>query len=109
MITYLEPDIPESKVKLALGSITTNKAFGGDEIPGELFQIQRDDAVKVVHSIGQQIWKMQQWHRTGKGQFSFQSQRRAMPKKVPTTAKLHSFHMLVNSYLKSFKLGFNIT
>ena len=61
MITYLQPDIPECKVKWALGSITMNKASGGDGIPDELFQILKDDAVKVLHSIGQQIWKTQQW------------------------------------------------
>ena len=61
MITHLEPDILESKAKCALGrSITTDKASGGDGIPVELFQIN-DDAVKVLHSIGQQIWKTQQW------------------------------------------------
>ena len=61
MITHLEPDILECKVKWALGSITTNKASGGDGIPAELFQILKDDAVKVLHSICQQIWKTQQW------------------------------------------------
>ena len=61
MILYLEPDILECKVKWALGSITTNKASGGDGIPVELFQILRDDAGKVLHSICQQIWKTQQW------------------------------------------------
>ena len=61
VITYLEPDILECKVKWALGSITTNKVSGGDGIPGELFQILEDDAVKVLHSICQQIWKTQQW------------------------------------------------
>ena len=60
MITHLEPDILEYKVKWALGSITTNKASGGDEIPAELFQILKD-AMKVLHSICQQIWKTQQW------------------------------------------------
>ena len=71
-----------------------NKASGGDGIPVELFQILRDDAVKVLHSICQQIWKTQQWPQTGKGQFSFQSQRKAMPKNVQTTAQLYSSHML---------------
>ena len=66
--------------QVALGSITMNKASGGDGITVELFQILKDDAVKVLHSIFQQIWKTQQYHRTGKGQFSFQSQRKAMPK-----------------------------
>ena len=61
MISHLEPDILESEVKWALGSITTNKAGGGDRIPAELFQILEDDAVKVLHSICQQIWKTQQW------------------------------------------------
>ena len=61
VITHLEPDILESKVKWALESITTNKASGGDGIPVELFQFQKDNAVKVLHSICQQIWKTQQW------------------------------------------------
>ena len=61
MITHLEPDILECKVKWALGSITTNKASGGDGIPDELFQILKYDAVKVLHSICQQIWKTQRW------------------------------------------------
>ena len=59
--THLEPDILESEVKWALGSITMNKARGGDGIPVELFQILKDDAVNVLHSICQQIWKIQQW------------------------------------------------
>ena len=61
VITHLEPDIMECEVKWVLGSITTNKASGGDGIPAELFQILKDDAVKVLHSICQQIWKTQQW------------------------------------------------
>ena len=61
MITHLEPDILECEVKSALGSITTNKANGGDGIPVELFQILKDDAMKVLHSICQKIWKTQQW------------------------------------------------
>jgi len=95
VITHLEPDILECEVKQALGSITTNKASGGDGIPVGLFQILQDDAVKVLHSICQQIWKTQQWPRDWKGQFSFQSQRKAMPKNAQTTTKLHSSHMLV--------------
>ena len=66
MITHLEPDILECQVKWALGSITMNKATGGDGIPVELFQILKDDAVKVLHSICQQIWKLSSGHRTGK-------------------------------------------
>ena len=61
VITHLEPDILESEVRWALGSITTNKASGSDRIPAELFQILKDDAVKVLYSICQQIWKTQQW------------------------------------------------
>ena len=70
VITHLEPDVLECEVKWALESITTNKASGGDRIPVELFQILKDDAVKVLHSTCQQIWKTEQWHRTGKGQLS---------------------------------------
>ena len=81
-ITHLESDILECEVKWALGS----KASGGDEIPAELFQILKDDAVKVLQSICQQLGKLSSGHRTGKGQFSFQSQRKAMPKNVQTTA-----------------------
>ena len=61
MITHLEPDFPECEVKWALGSISTNKASAGDGIPAELFQILKDYAVKVLHSLCQQIWKVQQW------------------------------------------------
>ena len=95
MITHLEPDILEFEVKWALESITTNKASGGDGIPAELFQILKDDAVKVLHSICQQVWKTQQCPQDWKGQFSFQSQRKAMPKNAQTTAQLHSSHMIV--------------
>ena len=83
-ITHLEPDILACEVKWALGSITTNKANGGDGILVELFQILKDDATKVLHSICQQIWKTSSSHRTGKGQFSFQSQRKPMPKNAQT-------------------------
>ena len=69
VITHLEPDILEWKVKWALGSITTNKASEGDGIPVELFQILKDDAVKVLHSICQQIWKTQQWPQNWKVSF----------------------------------------
>ena len=72
VITHLEPDTLECEVKWALRSITIKKASGGDRIPVELFQIIKDDAVKVLHSICQQIWKTQHGHRTGKGGFSLQ-------------------------------------
>ena len=90
MITHLEPDILECEVKWALGSITSNKASGGDRILVELLQIPKDDAVKVLHSIYQQIWKTQQWPQDWKNQFLFQSQRKAMPRNVQTTTQLHS-------------------
>jgi hypothetical protein len=75
MITHLQPDILECEVKWGLGSITTNKASRGDGIAVELFQILKDDAVKVLHSLYQQIWKTQQSSQDCKGQFSYQSQR----------------------------------
>ena len=78
-------------------------------MPVELFQILKDDAVKVLHSIYQQIWKTQQWPQTRKGQFSFQSQRKAMPKNIQTTKRLHSFHILARKCSKFFKVGFNNT
>ena len=93
MITQLEPDILECEVKWALESITMNKASGGDGIAVELFQILKDDAVKMLHSICQQTWHTQP--RAGKDLFAFQSQRKAMPKNAQTTAQLHSSHMLV--------------
>ena len=94
VITNLEPAILECEVKWALESITTNKASGSDGIPVELFQILKDDAVKVLHSKCQQIWKTQRDHMTGKGQLSFQFQRKTMPKNVQATTQFHSFHTL---------------
>ena len=96
VITYLEPDILECEVKWALGSITTNKASGGDRIPVELFEILKDDAVKVLHSMCQQIWETQQWPQDWKRSFSFQSQRKSMPKNFQTTLQLHPFHILAS-------------
>ena len=95
VITHLEPDILECEVKWALESITTNKANGGDGIPVELFKILKDDAVKVLHSICQQIWETQQWPQDWKRPVFTQSQRKAMPKNVQTTTQLHSSHILV--------------
>ena len=104
VITYL--DILEYEVKWALGSITTNKASGGDGIPVELFQILKDDAMKVLHSICQQIWKTHQWPQNWKS-FHSKYQRKAMPKNAQTAVQLLSFYMLARSCLKSFKLGFS--
>ena len=95
VITYLEPDILEYKVKWTIGTITTNKASRGDGISVVLFQILKDDAVKVLHSICQQIWKTQQWPQDCKRSVFNQSQRKAMPKNAQTTAQLHSSHTLV--------------
>ena len=96
VITDLEPDILEYEIKWALESISTSKASGGDGTPVELFQILKDDTVKVPHSICQQIWKTQQWPQDWKRSVSFQfSQRKAMPKNAQTTTQLHSSHTLV--------------
>ena len=95
VITHLEPDILECEVKWDLESITKNKASGGDGIPVEIFQILKADAMKVLHSICQQIWKTQQgpgdWGRS----VFIPIQRKAMPKNAQTTAQLHSSHTLV--------------
>ena len=94
MITHLDPDILECEVKWALGGITMNKANGGDENPVELFQILKDDTVKVLGSNASKSGKLSSGHRTTKAQFSFHSQRKAMPENVQTTAQLHSSHTL---------------
>ena len=96
LITHLEPDFLECEVKWTLGSITMNKTGGGDRIPVKLFQILKDDAVKVLHSICQQIWKTQQWPQDWKRSvfIPVSFQRKAMPKNAQTTARLHSSHTL---------------
>ena len=94
VVTLLEPVILECQVKWALGNITMNKTSGGDGIPRELFQILKDDAVKCCTQYASKVGKLTSGHRTGKGQFSFHSQRKAMPKNVQTTAQLQSSHML---------------
>ena len=95
VITHLETDILECEVKWALGGISMNKTSRGDGIPVELFQILKGDAVKVLHSICQQIWKTHQWPQDWKSRFSIQFQRKAMPKNAQTTAQWHSSHILV--------------
>ena len=89
VITHLEPDILECKVKWALGSITTNKASGGDGIPAELLQILKMMLLKCCIPYASKFGKLSHGHRTGEGQFSFQSQRKAVPKNAQTTAQLH--------------------
>ena len=90
VITHLEPDILECEVKWALESITTNKASGGDGIPVELFQILKDDPVKVLHSICQQIWKTQQWPHDWKRSVFIPITKKAKSKKVQITTQLYS-------------------
>ena len=95
VITHLEPDILECQVKWALGSNKMNKASGGDGNLIELFQILKDVLWKCCTQHASKFGKLSSGHRTGKSQFSFQSQRKAMPKYAQTTAQLHSSHMLV--------------
>ena len=103
MVIHVEPDILEYEVKLALGSITTNKASGGDGSPAELFQILEDDAVKVFHSICQQIWKTQQWPQDWKRSVFI-----PIPKKG-NAKECSDYHTiaLISQASKSCKLGFS--
>ena len=93
--THLEPDILECEFKWALGSITMNKASGGHGISIELFQILEDDAVKVLHSICQQIWKTQQWPQDWKRSVFIPIPKKGKPKNAQTTTQSHSSHTLV--------------
>ena len=95
MITHLEPDILECKVKWVLGKITMNKASGGDGIPAELFQILKDDAVKVLHSVCQQIWKTQQWPKDWKWSVFIPIPKKGNAKEYSNYTQLHSSHTLV--------------
>ena len=97
VITHLQPDILECKVNWALGSITMNKASGGDGIPAELFKILKDDAVKSATLNMPANLENSSGHRTGKGHFSFRPQR-AMPKNAQTIAQLHSSHTLASNH-----------
>ena len=89
VITHLEPDILQCKLKGTLGSSTTHKASGGDGIPVELFQILKDDAVKVLHSVCQQIWKIQQWSKNWKRSVFIPIPKKGNAKNVHTTTQLH--------------------
>jgi len=95
VITHLEPDILEWEFNRPLGSITMNKASGGDGIPVELFQILKDDAVKGLHSICQEIWKTQQWPQDWKRSVFIPILKKGNAKNPQTTTQLHSSHMLV--------------
>ena len=109
VITDLEPDILECEVQWALGSITTNKASGGDGIPAELFQILKDESVKVLHSICQQIWKIQKWPQDWDKSVFIPNPKKGNAKDVQTTTQFHSSHTLVKQCSKFSKPGFNST
>ena len=94
VINHLEPDILGCEVKWALGSITTNKASGGNGIPVELSQILKDDTIRCCTQYASKFGKLSSGHRTGKGHFSFQFQIKAMPNTVQTTTQLHPSHTL---------------
>ena len=94
VITHLKPDILECEVKWALGSITMNRAKGGGGTPAGLFQILKNDAVKVLHSICQQIWKTQQWPQDWKTSVFIPIPKKGNPKNGQTTTQLHSSHTL---------------
>ena len=100
--THLEPDILECEVRWALGSITVNKISGF-----ELVQILKMILLECCTQYVSKFGKLSSGHRTGKGQFSFQFQRKAMPKNIQTTAQLHPLHWLAKECSKSFKLGLN--
>ena len=104
MVSHLKPDILECEVKQALGSITMNKASGADRIAAAPFKMM---LLKCCTQYASKLAKLTSGHRTGKDQFLFQSQIKAMPKTVQTTVQLCSFHMLARLCSKSFKLGFN--
>ena len=108
MITHLEPDILECEVKWATGRITMNKATRGDVIPAELFQILKMTPLKCCTQHASKFGRLRSGHRTGKGQFSFQSQRKAMPKNVQTTtvALISHSNKVISIF---FKPGFNST
>ena len=109
VVTNWKPDILECEVKWALGNTTTNKASGSDGIPIELFQVLKDDAVKVLHSVGQQIRKAQQWPQDWKRSFFIPIPKKAMPKNVQSTVQSRSGHMLEKQCSKSFQLSFSCT
>ena len=105
VITHLEPNILECEIKWALRSITTNKASGSDGNPVELFQILKDDDMKVLHTICQQIWKTQQWPQDWKRSVFIPIPKKAVPKSVQTTTQLHSSHAS-KVMLKIFQVRF---
>ena len=109
MITHLEPDILEYEVKWTLGSITTNKASGGDGIPVELFQILKDDAVKVLHSICQQMWKTQQWSQDWKRSVFIPIPKKGNAKECSKCCTIALISHISKIMLKILNPGFNST
>ena len=109
VITHLKPDILESEVKWALGSITMSNASGDDRIPAELYQILKDDAVKVLHSICQQIWKTQQWPQNWKRSVFISIPKKVIAKTMQTTTQLHSSHTLAKICSKFSSLASTIS
>ena len=109
MITHLEPKILECEVRWALGSITTNKASRGDGIRVELFQILKDDVVKVLHSICQKIWKTQQWPQDWKRSVFIPIPKKGNAKECSKFIQLHLFHMITRICSKFSKQGFSRT
>ena len=107
MVTYLEPNILECEVKWALGSITANKDSGGDRIPAELFKNLKDDAVEVLHSICQQIWKAQQWPPDWKRSVFIPIPKKGNAKECSNYCTAVLISHASKAMLKSLKLGFN--
>ena len=107
MVTHLEPDILECEIKRALRSITTNKASRGDGIPAELFQILKDDAVKVPHSVCQQIWKTQQWPQDWKRSVCILIPKKNNAKERSNYQTTTLISQLVRLWSKAFKPGFS--
>ena len=109
MVTHLEPDILECEVKWALGRITTNKANGGDRIPAEIFQFLKDDAVKVLHSICQKIWKTQQWSQDWKNSAFITIAKKGTAEEYSNYRTIEIISHASKVMIKSFKLSFNST
>ena len=108
VVSHPEPDILECEVKWTLESTAINNASGCDGIPGEPFKTLKDDVIKVLHLVCQQIWKTQQWSQDWKRSTPIPFPRRVVSKNVPIIQQLHSSPMLVRTCLKSFMLGFSI-
>ena len=109
MITHLEPDILACKVKWVLGNTAASEAGEGGGIPTELLKILKDDAIKVLHSVCQQIWKTRQWQQDWKRPILIPIPKKGVLKNIQITGQLHSSPMLVRLCSKSSKLGFSVS